>query len=498
MRVVALWQNLSEETRFLGASVHYLGVILPNSSKETRFLTSMSGKVILTITQGNLTGQKFEFDSRTTCIIGRADDCYPQIPDDEYHRTISRYHCLLDINPPNIRVRDFGSKNGTFVNEQKIGQRKASQTPEEGAKLKFPEYDLNSGDTLKLSHTVFSVDLVPDPELLSTRNVVKEPLYRARNHSPKPNLGDWLKGLLNRAKAGEENLKAIKHYTLLRKLGEGGFGEVYLARNVQTGEQVALKIMLPQVAANPRAVEMFQREIENTKALNHPNIVKLKDAGFADDNFFFTLEYCDGGNVFDLMQQLRRTLSVNEALEITRQVLDGLIYAHQAEIPAVKLVGGAFGKGRGLVHRDLKPPNIFLVHQGGKFQAKIGDYGLSKAFDLAGLSGFTMSGDKAGSPAFMPRQQVIDFKYADPAVDVWAVAASLYFMLTGYIPRNLDGADPFLAVLKNHPVPIQNRASGIPKSLAKIIDRALSDQTELYYKTAAEFKHAIDESMIYL
>lgn len=81
----------------------------------------MSAKVILTITKGNLKGQKFEFDSRTTCIIGRADDCYPKIPDDEYHRTISRYHCLLDINPPNIRVRDFGSKNGTFVNGQKIG-----------------------------------------------------------------------------------------------------------------------------------------------------------------------------------------------------------------------------------------------------------------------------------------------------------------------------------------------------------------------------------------
>jgi pSer/pThr/pTyr-binding forkhead associated (FHA) protein len=95
----------------------------------------MSTKVILTITKGNLTGQKFEFDSRTTCIIGRADDCYPKIPDDEYHRPISRYHCLLDINPPNIRVRDFGSKNGTFVNDQKIGQREANQSPEEGAKM---------------------------------------------------------------------------------------------------------------------------------------------------------------------------------------------------------------------------------------------------------------------------------------------------------------------------------------------------------------------------
>jgi serine/threonine protein kinase len=300
------------------------------------------------------------------------------------------------------------------------------------------------------------VNILPEKQSIILPNVPTVP-------SKKPNLWDWLKALLNRAKAGEESLKAIANYTLLRKLGEGGFGEVYLARNEQTGEEVALKVMLPQVAANPRAVQMFQREIENTKALNHPNIVKLKDAGFADGNFFFTLEYCDGGNVFDWMQQLGRTLSVDEALAITRQVLDGLIYAHEAEIPAVKLAGGVFGKGRGLVHRDVKPHNIFLVNQGGIFQAKIGDSGLSKAFDLAGLSGLTMSGSSAGSPAFMPRQQVLDFKYADPAVDVWAVAACLYFMLTGCIPRDLLGQDPFLAVLKNNPVPIHDRTSGIGK-----------------------------------
>lgn len=87
---------------------------------------------------------------------------------------------------------------------------------------------------------------------------------------------------------------------------------------------------------------------------------------------FFTLEYCNGGNICDWMEQLGRTLSIDEALAITRQVLDGLIYAHQAEIPAVKLAGGGFGKGCGLVHQDIKPSNIFLVHQGGKIKAKIG------------------------------------------------------------------------------------------------------------------------------
>ena len=88
----------------------------------------MPTKVILTITEGLSKGQEFEFFTRTTCIIGRADECQIQIPDTKEYSTISRYHCLLDINPPDIRVRDFGSRNGTYINGDKIGQRLSHQT----------------------------------------------------------------------------------------------------------------------------------------------------------------------------------------------------------------------------------------------------------------------------------------------------------------------------------------------------------------------------------
>lgn len=119
----------------------------------------MSSKVTLTITAGNLKDQEFIFDTRTTCIIGRAKDCYPNIPDDEKHRTISRYHCLLDINPPDIRVRDFGSKNGTFVNSKKIGQREAHQSLEEAAQIQFPEYDLQGEINLYSAILLFELVL---------------------------------------------------------------------------------------------------------------------------------------------------------------------------------------------------------------------------------------------------------------------------------------------------------------------------------------------------
>jgi serine/threonine protein kinase len=191
------------------------------------------------------------------------------------------------------------------------------------------------------------------------------------------------------------------------------------------------------------------------------------------------------------MRQQGGRLSIDIAVPIALQLLDGLEYTHNAEIPYVKLGEGGFGKGRGLVHRDLKPGNIFLAWADEKVVAKIGDYGLSKAFDIAGLSGQTLTGTKAGTPVFMPRQQVLNFKYAQPDVDIWATAACLYYMLTGTFPRNFTGGEPFLTVLQNDPVPIRQRNAQIPQQLAEVIDLALVEKPEIYFKSATELKQAL-------
>jgi serine/threonine protein kinase len=452
----------------------------------------MSAKVTLTVTEGSLEGQEFVFDSRTTCIIGRAKDCNPELPDDEAHKTISRYHCLLDIIPPDIRVRDFGSLNGTYVNGEKIGQRQPNQTPEEAAKISFPEYDLKDGDEIKLGNTVFQVNIEVDKMRSQTQPLVEVKASTTKPATQPPQFSEIIQCLLQQATDGESKLVAIRGYTIERELGQGGYGAVYLARHDQTSELVALKLMLPKVAAKPGAIDMFLREIENNKALQHPNVVQLQDYGYDNGTFFFTLEYCDGGSVADLMRQRGGTLSIDEAIPIILQTLEGLHYAHNAEIPCVKRADDKIGKGWGLVHRDLKPHNILLANVNGPRVAKIADYGLAKAFDLAGLSGQTMSGTAAGTPRFMPRQQVINFKYAKPEVDVWAVAASLYNMLTGAYPRNFGNKDPFLAVLQTDPVPIHQRENSIPKRLAELIDLALVDKPEIHFKTAAEFKQALE------
>ena len=250
----------------------------------------MPSTITLTITTGKLLGKQYIFDSRSTCIIGRGEDCNLQIADN-IDMTVSRYHCLLDINPPEIRIRDLGSLNGTMVNDKIIGQRKAEQTPEEAAKIAFPEYDLGNNDQVIVGDIVFDIDVETELEKQKTPNII------VKEENNKPNFFDIIKNLLNLASQGNQNLQVIANYHLIKSLGQGGCGEVFLAQHTQTKTLVALKLMLPQVAAQEMGVKMFLRETENTKFLQHPHVVQLLDYGYAENTFFFTMEYCEGGDL---------------------------------------------------------------------------------------------------------------------------------------------------------------------------------------------------------
>lgn len=451
----------------------------------------MLTKVILTVKEGEKAGQEFVFDSRGTLIIGRADDCNLQLT----HTKVSRYHCLLDINPPEITVRDLGSTNGTFLNGDEIGKRPVNMTPDEAKNLQLPVHSLQAGDVLKISDTLLEVGI--KYPIKST----KTPNFNSNSDpgivvTEKPNLLTVIKGLLQRAMGGkEEELLKIEGYSIEKKLGVGAFGEVYLAKHARTADYVAIKVMLPEVAANPRNKEKFMRELENTRALHHPNIVQLREYGFSDGIFFFTLEYCESGNLEEFMQQRTQPLTVEEAIPMILQVLEGLEYAHSVEIPYVKLLKGGHGKGKGLVHRDIKPSNLLLKNiEGikGNPIVKIADFGIAKAFDQAGLSGLERSGmDLEGTYEFMPREQAMSFKYAQPDVDVWSTVACLYYMLTRKTPRNFSGKDPLLAVLQTNPIPIRQYNQNVPEKLAELIDFALMDYPQLRFKNAIAFKQAL-------
>lgn len=439
----------------------------------------MEPKFILNARKGNLTGQSFEFDRRDCCIIGRARDCGLQIPSDKDHRTISRYHCLLDINPPYATIRDFGSLNGTYINGERIGRRERDMLPEEAREIGFPEHDLNDGDTIRIGKTVFQVEIFEPP--MPTTAI--PPVQLARDA-----LGSLLLKTMQLAES-QEHLRALRGYSIIKELGKGGFGAVYLAKHRETNRLEAIKIMLPQIAMRQRAREDFELEAHNTSSLSHENIVKLNEFGNSEGLFFFTLEYCDGGSVIDCMKK-DGLFDEKQACRLILPVLRGLGYAHQAPVK-VRLKDGTIQDYRGLVHRDIKPHNIFLMKSANSFIPKLGDYGLAKAFDAAGFSGRTLTGTVAGTPYFMPRQQVLEYCELKPPGDVWALAASLYFMLTGEAPRDFSDPDrdPFQVILNTNAIPVRQRNPRISKRLASVIDRALDERNNSCHFCTAEELH---------
>jgi serine/threonine-protein kinase len=447
----------------------------------------MPARITLSVTQGTLPQPEYLFAERTTCVIGREEDCDPRVPNDKEHRSISRMHCMFDINPPDVHVCDMASKYGTFLNGTNIGQR---ETEEQRGKP-LPEHALKDGDEVRLGNPAVGKSItfrvgvfvptccntcaaeIPEAEKAAAQKSMgifqcagcrekaarqAEPLRKKARTCPRcgrdvsAEMGENRQGdficaackadplalvsrLLDLARTGKKDLLAIQGYRIERELGKGGMGAAYLARHEKSGAQVALKVMLPEVAADQAATDRFQREADLTRSLRHRNIVRLHDCGCSQGTFFFTLEFCEGGSVAQLMAQQCGTLSVDEAAGITLQALAGLEYAHQAEVTS-RLADGSTQTSRGLVHRDLSPQNLFLTGQENSRVVKVGDFGLAKAYDQAGLTNRTRTGTAAGKPCFIPRQQVVNYKYAGADVDVWAMAACFYNMVTGEFPRD--------------------------------------------------------------
>ena len=221
---------------------------------------------------------------------------------------------------------------------------------------------------------------------------------------------------------------------------------------------------------------MFQRELSVAKALNHPNIVRVLDQGEAEGALFFVMEFCEQGSVGELMGRSGGRLNPARAGEIALEALAGLEYAHLLNI----------------VHRDLKPGNL-LIAGTGKGSVKIADFGLAKNFALAGMSGMTAAGDEgSGTPQFMPKEQLTDFRSTKPVSDVFGLGATLYNMLTGKFVYDFSAsADPCVAILHDRVVPVGQRGVSLPAPLSEVVDRATAPDFRDRYQTAREFSRAL-------
>jgi eukaryotic-like serine/threonine-protein kinase len=451
----------------------------------------MNPQVTLTILSGSLKDTRKTFDSPNIYSLGRDDRRDIAFPDNSEHSNVSRHHCDLQIvtlDPPQILLTDRQSTHGTFHNGKKISQATA----------------LSDRDIFSLGDIAIQIQFIgitpqqsPDlPTFMPPIPAIPKPLVRA-GRAIAPKFVAAIKNFLEISPPpvvtppSPENPDPaaplqFQDYELGELLGQGAFSEVYRAMHKESGRQVALKILQPEIAKQDAAVQQFIREIDNTKVLDHPNVARLLDFRYHQGAFFYTTEYCEAGSLLGLMEQLGGKLPLDWAKLAIDQILTGLAYTHQVEVPSVPLPNGGFGKGRGLIHRSLKPENILLTNLEDQLIIKISDFALSKAFGSAGLT--QSPGSFAGTPYYMPRSQLLNYQTVQPAGDLWAAMACFYEMITGYPPREFgEGEDPIEVILQKAAIPILERAPYLSPTLAAVVDRALQENPDhsTHYQTAS-------------
>jgi serine/threonine-protein kinase len=236
-------------------------------------------------------------------------------------------------------------------------------------------------------------------------------------------------------------------------------GVVQLAVRTVDSSLVALKTIIPSVAGSQTKVDRFLREADILRTLNHPNIVSFRDMGSSNGTLYFAMDYVPGTDAAHLLRHNGGPLPIPRAVGLICQLLDALDYAH----------------GKGFVHRDIKPANLMVTQVDGRETIKLADFGLARVYQASELSGLTMMGDMGGTLAFMAPEQITNFRDAKPAADLYAVAATLYNLITEKFVHDLPkpAEQRLLMILTEDVVPIHNRRRDIPEALAAIIHRCL-------------------------
>jgi serine/threonine-protein kinase len=485
-------------------------------------------KVTLTVTEGPHAGREFAFDGHDTLIVGRGKQAHFRLP--EKDKFFSRVHFMVEVNPPQCRIMDLGSRNGTIVNGKKV----------EAAELK-------DGDVIRAGKTAIQVAVLDDDSIESVEIAAREPRQAHRgSHVPaakgraSPQLATTGSYHHARRESSEcdvvliparksarggaakcescggsfsvdendpsdqgqrqscdsaarlcpachgrigEQPQPIPGYRIVRELGRGGMGVAYLAVREDTGELAAVKTILPNAQASRRDVEKFLREARILCELDHPHIVGFREMGEAAGQLYLAMDYVPGIDAATLLAKEGQPLSVARAVRLIGQMLQALDYAH----------------AKGFVHRDIKPSNLLVTTaalQGGAWGgevARLADFGLACAYQSSRLSGLTMTGRFGGTLHFMAPEQITNFRDAKPPVDIYSAGATLYTLLTDRFVYDFPEQTrrKIVMLLEHDPIPIESRRRGIPAGLAAVISRALARDPSKRYESAAAMRRAL-------
>jgi serine/threonine protein kinase len=264
------------------------------------------------------------------------------------------------------------------------------------------------------------------------------------------------------------DLKQLGKYEIISKLGEGGFGAVYLANNTRLQKRVALKVLHPQVASDEMLAAYFEREALALARLEHAHIVRVFDYDQIDGVSFIVMEYIDGTTLDRLLRD-QRAFALDEIVSIFKQLLSALGYAHE----------------NGVIHRDIKPSNIMLTSGG---EVKIADFGIAK---VAGAAKLTRTGTGAGSLLYMSPEQIKGVNI-DNRSDIYSVGVTLYQLVAGRTPFEADSDYEIMTghLEKVPPVPSQFKRS-VSSDLEDVILKAIEKKPEKRFQNAQEMSEAL-------
>jgi serine/threonine-protein kinase len=409
--------------------------------------------VVLQVTDGPHKGRRFEFCDHNSFIFGRGEQAHFRLPNQD--RYFSRIHFLIEVNPPECRLVDLASRNGTIVNGQRVQAA-----------------NLHDGDVIRAGHTTLQVQVrrtgeTPPPVVHASSmssgppsQATAMPRVQPLREPPRP-----------------PELPDLPGYQDLRELGRGGMGVVYLARRLVDRALFGVKTIRPVQGTRAREIELFLRECQILKSLHHPAIVTFHEFGHTGELLYLVMDYVPGTDAARLLKE-NGPLPVPLAVDLTCQALVGLQYAHE----------------QGFVHRDLKPANLLVAGELSAAVCRLADFGLAREYQASRVSGLTLLGDMGGTLPYMAPEQITDFRQARPPVDIYSAAATLYHLLTGEYAFDFaqqEVSARLRTILTEPPVPIRARRPEIPLKLADLIRRGLDRDPRKRFASAAEFRQAL-------
>ena len=262
--------------------------------------------------------------------------------------------------------------------------------------------------------------------------------------------------------------RTVSHYRVIGKLGVGGMGVVYDAEDERLSRRVALKFLSDELADDPDATRRLRREAKTIALLNHPNICTIYEVDDHDGRPFIAMERLDGTTLKVCM--MRRTLETTEIADIATQIAEALGVAHSKSV----------------IHRDIKPGNIFVNDQG---LVKVLDFGLARRLPApdadSGMEGSTIPGRPLGTASYMAPERIMQMPL-DARSDLFSLGVVIYEMATGRLPfTGATTGETVINILENDPAaPLTKLSPGRPKELERIVDRLLSKRADGRYQSA--------------